>query len=696
MNVRIKALGAVADNKLITSLPLPPEFVNITIPGASRCQVSNLGAWPMRALANPSVTAGFSGAESAKVWNLPPRRALIMAEFPKTLPEYVDIELIPANKIGNKPAVLPEGMARILTDQEIYHKRDDKIYHYVRREESLRICTGKNEYDLRLGMEMPSGEKNYQQWCTIIPACHGKLFSSFTFGGHIYAGLEDRPMTVDEARNVDKLDFSRERTVAARAFIRLEYDGRMEIDAHFANIQGYGSGDMCFGLPFIEITMISGDEPEIHTEITPERVMRNAGTWRWSPLATTKIFMGHNQSGLGGGLAGGGVKEYEEKFVDHSENGLVNGAGCSFHLEVSPRASVYPIRYLADSGTYVSFSLFGIQTPATRHNRFPFMHELSTLCRDVFLRNVAKEGICRGGVYRYMDQHPQGRYEFSMDGNEAAFLWRGAYLCGDPELYQLAWDASRFIGDVALDHYYFNIHYHGDNSEWKVFSLIYLRFAGMIYNYLESGDPWYLEMSRAVADRWITVNRQNQPRRNMGRDTEPVEGILMLYDLTGDDHYFQSAWEIASDVRRSLDENHYWRSGFGVGPYWGVNALNGTAWNGSHLFAGISEFVLRATPETCPDYDDLLKCSCGLARRIIKSIDEDYQGFHRTSGGFLRRMALVAQVANDRELASEIARVMNGIKLNYGQTGEKFFDIGHHCAGYIEGDFVLNTLDILR
>lgn len=691
MHIRLKALNKVAGNKLIASLPLPPEYVNIKISGALRCQVANLGAWPTRALANPAVAAGFSGTESVRDWNLPPRRALVMAEFPGKLPEYVDVELTPADKMVKPVTALPDAMARIVTDQETYHKRDNEIYHYVRREESLRMLAGKNEYALRLGMEMPSGERRYQQWCAIIPSCHGEMWSSFTFGGHVYAGLEDRPMTMDEAKNADNLDFTRERTVAARAFIRIEYDGRIEIDAHFANIQGYGSGDMCFGLPFIETTLISGDSPEIRTEITPERVTSDGGTWRWSPLTTTRIFLGHTYEGIG---AANGT--YNDKFVKNSEQGLVNGAGCSFHMEIFPSGSVNPTRYLADPENYLSFSLFGIQTPVKMHNRFPIANDLSELCRDVFLRNVSKEGICRGGIYRYLDQHPDGRYEFSMDGNEAAFLWRGAYLCGDPELYQLAWDASRFIGDVALDHYYFNIHYHGDNSDWKVFSLIYLRFAGMIYSYLESGDPWYLEMSRAVADRWITVNRQNQPRCNMGRDTEPVEGILMLYDLTGDDHYFQAAWEIALDVRRSLDENHYWRSGFGVGPYWGVNALNGTAWNGSHLFAGISEFVLRAAPENCPDYDELLKCSCGLARRIIKSIDEDYQGFHRTSGGFLRRMALIAQAANDKELASEIARVMDGIKLNYEKTGEKFFDIGHHCAGYIEGKFVLNALDIFR
>jgi hypothetical protein len=215
----------------------------------------------------------------------------------------------------------------------------------------------------------------------------------------------------------------------------------------------------------------------------------------------------------------------------------------------------------------------------------------------------------------------------------------------------------------------------------------------MVNNWLETGNPYYLENAQAVAGRWIAVNRQNQPRKNMGRDTEPLEGIMALYDATGCEMYWEEAEKIAHDVARSLFEDNFWRSGFGVGPYWGVNALNGQAWNGSHLFAGICEFLFRASPETCSDYAYLLDKACGMARRIIKSIDEDYGGFHRTSGSYLpRRMFLIASIAKDRDLTDEVVRVIRGIEANYLETGENFFKAGHHCAAYLDSPYVCNAL----
>lgn len=168
---------------------------------------------------------------------------------------------------------------------------------------------------------------------------------------------------------------------------------------------------------------------------------------------------------------------------------------------------------------------------------------------------------------------------------------------------------------------------------------------------------------------------------------------MALYDATGYEIYWDEAEKIAHDVVRSLFEDNFWRSGFGVGPYWGINALKGQAWNGSHLFAGICEFLFRANPQTCKDYACLLKKSCDMARRIIKSIDEDYDGFHRTSGAYLpRRMFLVAYIAGDGELMSEVKRIIEGIEKNYQETGKEFFKAGHHCAGYIDSQYVCRSL----
>ncbi len=82
-----------------------------------------------------------------------------------------------------------------------------------------------------------------------------------------------------------------------------------------------------------------------------------------------------------------------------------------------------------------------------------------------------------------------------------------------------------------------------------------------------------------------------------------------------------------------------------------------------------------------------------MARRIIKSIDEDYNGFHRTSGAFLpRRIFMIARIAGDDELMKKVTGVIRAIEENYQETGHEFFKAGHHCAGYLDSPYVANSI----
>ena len=171
----------------------------------------------------------------------------------------------------------------------------------------------------------------------------------------------------------------------------------------------------------------------------------------------------------------------------------------------------------------------------------------------------------------------------------------------------------------------------------------------------------------------------------MGRDGEPVDGLMTLYDATGKDHYFQEAEKIALDVANSLDDDYFWRSGYGVGPFWGINALVGQAWNGSHLLGGLSPFLERASSRTSRNYDQLLKTACGMVRRLIKSIDEDYGGTHRTSCSFLmRRYFVVAILADDDELKAELNRMVDNMLAKFAEDGDEYYKAGHHCGAYLE------------
>lgn len=687
MHVELTPLATNCGNKIVCSLPLPPFNAGVNVPGAAIMQVIPLGHWGQRALLDPKQTWPWPKEylQAPHILNQPPRRCLVTAVFAEPVTGPVQAEIIPGGGISGGGEFPAE--AATLPGKETYHHRDEEIYHYVKREDAALLKGPEHSLKLSLGMNV-NGEKRYWQWVEVIPAWHGPLTAAFTVGGHIYAGKEDRPMTMHEARVADRLDFINESTVGGKVFVVIHKDGFFEISVHFANIQGYGMGSQALGLPFIEVEC-EEPAPEFEVDCGAERTEHDGRCWRWTPLESTQIFLGERLDSIF--VADSGTPR--PHYVKNSELGLVEGAGCSFAFSAKFKDALSPVRCLAAPEWYRKCGEFGFALPEKIGNEFKVLQEISEHAVPVFLRNKHKEGICRGGVYRYLDRDPSGRYEFSMDGNESIYLYRGAYMRTLPELYQLASDSARFITDVALDHYYFNIHYHGDTPDWNFFSLIYLRFGGLVNSWLETGNPYYLESAQAVAGRWIAINRQNQPRKNMGRDTEPLEGIMALYDATGYEMYWEEAEKIAHDVARSLFEDHFWKCGFGVGPYWGTNGLNGTAWNGSHLFAGICEFLFRACPQTCKDYDLLLAKACGIARRIIKSIDEDYSGFHRTSGAFLpRRIFMIARIAGDDELMKEVTRVIRTIEENYLETRDEFFKAGHHCAGYLDSPYVANSI----
>lgn len=690
MRLKLQAINGQGSRKLICSLPLPPFQTTIKIPGASCIQAVPLGQWPQLSLLDDKQTWPWDKdhVKAPDILNPVPRRYLVQAEFTEAAPEQIEVELEPGPS-----AVLPEsGSVAVETvpGREVYHHRDESTYHYVKREDYARVkLPDGTTFLVRLGMRV-NGTSRYWQWVEVIPHWSGSLSAACTVGGHVYSGKEDRPLTMDEARQVEQLEFFNESTVGAKLFVRIDHDGLVSFEAHFANIQGYGRGSIALGRPFIEVISEGAPLPVMETENTGEgNIESDAVKWKWTPLDSTEIFLGMRHDTRFVPTAGMVKPDY----VNNSATGLVEGAGCSFEFTAKCGNAEAPARYLAMPEWYRKCGEFGLALPEKAGNVFPQLAEISRLAESVFLRNSHKKGICRGGVYRYLDKDCSGRYEFSMDGNESLYIYRGAYMKTSTELYKLAFNSARFINDVCVDHYYFNVHYHGDSPEWNLFSLIYLRFGGLVQNWLETGNPCYLETAQAVAGRWIAVNRQNQPRKNMGRDTEPIEGIMTLYDATGITMYFSEAEKISMDVTRSLFSDNFWRSGFGVGPYWGTNGLNGTAWNGSHLFAGICEFLFRACPETCAGYEFLLQKACALARRIIKSIDEDYGGFHRTSGAYLpRRMFLIAHISGDKELMSEVTRIIHGIEADYRKTGDDFFKAGHHCAGYLDSPYVPRSL----
>ncbi|MCC6580048.1 MAG: hypothetical protein IT440_06365 [Phycisphaeraceae bacterium] len=683
MQVRLTSVDQTDSDVAVCSLPMPPFHADVTVSGATVTQAVPLGQWPARALLHPALAAMWKDAKIAAPDPLgnPPRRCLVYARFPGCAPDAMDVTLTPSSGApARNDATFPVTL-KLQHDEEIYHHRDEKLYHYVKREDSVRVEGHGAGLTLRLAWRI-GDELRYWQWVQMIPAWQGELTQAFTLGGHLYAGPVDRMMTMEESKCSEQTPFYDEATIAARAFVVLHADGRIELTVHYANTEAYGNGCAVRGLPVVEWTF---DQPATSQAMTLDEgdaEMSDAGrTWRWSFLQNSRIYLGHRTNPITGDIQ---VDEAEGSDTSWLEGVARSVAGV---ISLTGKASP-PRRMLAPAAWYLRCAEWGTAMPQPHRDKHPALADLSDAAVDVFLRNTHEEGMCRGGVYRYLDDLT-GRHELSMDGNEATQLFRGSYLRSHGELYRTATRAARFIADVAIDHNQFNVHYHGDSPAWHTYSMIYLRFGGLVTLWQETGDPWYLERAESVGNRWISLNRVNHPRQNMGRDAEPVEGICQLYDATGKDHYFVEAEKIALDVARSLFADGSWRCGHGVGPFWGINALQGSPWNGSHLLAGVAEFLVRASPRTTPHYAHLLQSACSLVRELLRKVRDDCQGYHRATGSFLpRRHFMVAHLAQDAELLRQVQEAIDRLGLEYAKAGAAFYKTGHHCAGYLDSPAV--------
>ena len=71
------------------------------------------------------------------------------------------------------------------------------------------------------------------------------------------------------------------------------------------------------------------------------------------------------------------------------------------------------------------------------------------------------------------------------------------------------------------------------------------RIGGTLYAYLETGDPYLLDVSRSVIDVFMAVERAQQPRFCMGRDAYPLAGMMALWDYCAESQYLDFALQTA-------------------------------------------------------------------------------------------------------------------------------------------------------
>lgn len=685
----------------VVSVPVLPGETLIAPPGAMMQNIP-VGFWPAGCVDRSAYRQIWEkhgwrppGCQTGKF----PRRLLGFIDWGESAPSTATIQVGPSETNGSiQPIDADSGWAVHCHDHLETRKREGDNWHYLSNPCSIDLEFAGQTVTLQMGFQCPN-RKAIWQWVQMERLWTGPIAQAWQIGGTIYAGAQDRPLTTQQAGEALADPCGEEQMIMVKLFVVLYKNGTADCHAHFINGELYGRGGLVEGKPLIQLHSHQGIQrpgrPVGQWRLTTERLAPFGGNdpaafsedsemTHWIPFAQTQHTMGRASP------------EAPFRYYEGSDRGFPPGFARTARFGLSLGSAGLPSRYLASPEQYLLAGDIGgvpLEMPAKPNelpDRFKPVEAFSRAARAVHLRNEMKCGFSTGGVFRYLDNFPDGRWEFSNDGNEAASFFRGAYLLSDAPLYDLATRNADFTADINCDHARFVVHYHGVDATPAIYSLIYMRFGGLVQAYLESGDPYYLETAEAAANRWISLHRQHWPRRNMGRDAEPVEGILLLHDYTGQDYYFDAARRIALDVVASLDQDGMWRSGAGAGPFWGANALVGSPWNGAHLAAGLAEFMAR-----CPDSDPAWPVLKEGARRYLRKwIDlvAEMNHHHRTGVGYAwRRHFSMSLRLGEPQLQQDLLYLFEIATKLYQEQGEAFFKNGHHCAGYIDAPWYFLT-----
>src|SRR6185369_14112219 len=101
------------------------------------------------------------------------------------------------------------------------------------------------------------------------------------------------------------------------------------------------------------------------------------------------------------------------------------------------------------------------------------------------------------------------------------------------------------------------------------------RFAGILAGYLETGDPYLLEICRSLAGVYMAMESALQPRSAIGRDAYPITSLLALCDYSADQMYLDFARQTAIRLLSTQEPDGGFSSQAGAGVLTGVSAKSG-------------------------------------------------------------------------------------------------------------------------
>jgi hypothetical protein len=151
------------------------------------------------------------------------------------------------------------------------------------------------------------------------------------------------------------------------------------------------------------------------------------------------------------------------------------------------------------------------------------------------------------------------------DGFAGTGLMQDYYQTGEPTTFQAALDYCHYWADIAVDHTDFTVHQWIGGWPWK--TCAYSKFRDVLFGYLETGDPYFLDTVENAADAYWMWFRGNWPRNTIGRDAFEVGGWALLRRYLGTERARERSREFVRMMGAVLDTRGMIGGQLGAGPH---------------------------------------------------------------------------------------------------------------------------------
>ncbi len=131
------------------------------------------------------------------------------------------------------------------------------------------------------------------------------------------------------------------------------------------------------------------------------------------------------------------------------------------------------------------------------------------------------------------------------DDNVMAHTWEGEspyaqmlyfYRGGNLAHRRAALRDAYHMADIAFDHSTETIRMTEYPLDGSIAPPLF-RTVGMLFGYLETGDPYLLECAESASSHWYWMDRHMWPRYAYGRDGASIRGLVFLWDYLGKEDY---------------------------------------------------------------------------------------------------------------------------------------------------------------